>query len=680
MAVKVSYPGVYIEEFAPGAPIQSAATNVAAFLGPLAKGPITKADGPRAYRLPVKVTSLDQFYARFGTRPAPGFFTWYAVRGFFENGGTACYVYRVSNASYARVDGGLRNARNTQLADVYALVPGKLDTPVTFEVKDPAIPVLPAEAKLFAAEVTGTLDGSEITVPKAEPGTGEAPADARAFRVGDRVQLLVGENSLGPLARVKAVTSDKVVIEDKHPRTEGVTVKLMYDSSSALRLVVPDPDKLPTGALGTGTTIRVADPALPVPFTDVIVSYSGEQLTGSFKTFRLTLRNGLEKQTDPKPGVKVEAVSFDVSISQGGSAYQFANLAPDSASDRFYGDIINKYPSLVWVEPQDPPPRADHPDELRPANGAYSVAGGGNEDLDNLADTHFLEALDNLRRVPDVRLLSIPDGYPRSGDAKPKLSAAVHAGMIAHCEQMADRFAVLDPEPGLKLFGQGSIETRRNAVDSGRGYAALYYPWVRVSPAAVGPLVTVPPSGHVCGLIARVDDTRGVHKAPGNEILQGTVGVELTMSEAEHGILNLQGINVIRVFKDGARPVVYGARTTATDRNWQYVNVRRLFLYLEKSIQDGIRWAVFEPNNTSLWAGLRQTIAAFLLTEWKAGSLFGASPKEAYYVRIDDKLNTFEDRRQGRLNIEIGIQPTSPAEFIIVRIGIWNGGSEVTES
>jgi len=179
--------------------------------------------------------------------------------------------------------------------------------------------------------------------------------------------------------------------------------------------------------------------------------------------------------------------------------------------------------------------------------------------------------------------------------------------------------------------------------------------------------------------MARVDNSRGVFKAPANEILQGTIGVEQTMTDAEHGLLNLQGINIIRVFREGGRPYVYGARTTATDLNWNYVNVRRLFLFLEKSIQDGIRWAVFEPSNISLWDKLRQTISAFLATQWKAGALFGNSPKEAYYVRIDEILNTFEEQRQGRLNIEIGIRPTYPAEFIIVRIGIWQGGSEVTE-
>src|SRR5262249_26879659 len=143
--------------------------------------------------------------------------------------------------------------------------------------------------------------------------------------------------------------------------------------------------------------------------------------------------------------------------------------------------------------------------------------------------------------------------------------------------------------------------------------------------------------------------------------------------------LNLQGINVIRVFRDGGVPYVFGARTTATDKNWQYVNVRRLFLYVEKSLQAGIRWALFEPSNSELWQNLNRSITNFLTGVWKDGGLFGATAKEAFYVRIDETLNPFSERALGRLHIEIGMQPTYPAEFIIVRIGIWQGGSQVTE-
>jgi hypothetical protein len=170
-----------------------------------------------------------------------------------------------------------------------------------------------------------------------------------------------------------------------------------------------------------------------------------------------------------------------------------------------------------------------------------------------------------------------------------------------------------------------------------------------------------------------------VHKAPANEIVNGALAVERSMSDIEQGQLNLEGIDVIRVFNNGGRPVVWGARTTATDLNWQYVNIRRLFIFLEQSIEVGIRWAVFEPNNPALWQKLRRTITAFLTQVWRDGALFGTKADEAFYVRIDDVLNPFSEQALGRLHLEIGVRPSYPAEFIIVRIGIWDGGSDVTE-
>jgi phage tail sheath protein FI len=173
-----------------------------------------------------------------------------------------------------------------------------------------------------------------------------------------------------------------------------------------------------------------------------------------------------------------------------------------------------------------------------------------------------------------------------------------------------------------------------------------------------------------------------VHKAPaGTEaLINGVFGVERTMSDTDQGELNDVGINVIRVFKPGGRPVVWGARTTATDTNWQYVSTRRLFLFLEESIEEGIRWAVFEPNNLQLWQKLKRTITEFLTRVWHDGALFGATPKEAFYVRIDEALNPPSTQALGRLYIEIGVRPAYPAEFIIVRIGIWQGDSDVSES
>jgi phage tail sheath protein FI len=204
--------------------------------------------------------------------------------------------------------------------------------------------------------------------------------------------------------------------------------------------------------------------------------------------------------------------------------------------------------------------------------------------------------------------------------------------MLSHCTQLQDRFAVLDPVRGAPMFGANSVEDqRRTRVETVKGHAALYYPWLSV-PGATGTLpVLVPPSGHVAGVIARTDGSQGVHKAPAGmeALLEEVIGVERTMSDADQGVLNLAGVNVIRVFAPGGRPRVWGARTTASEPDWRYVNVRRLFLYLEESIEEGIRWAVFQPNGPDLWQQLRRTIGDFLTRVWRDGALVGERPEDA---------------------------------------------------
>ena len=194
------------------------------------------------------------------------------------------------------------------------------------------------------------------------------------------------------------------------------------------------------------------------------------------------------------------------------------------------------------------------------------------------------------------------------------------------------------------------MEVHRNSLDTANGFASLYYPWLQVTSEAGDSTIYVPPSGHVAGIFARIDNQRGVHKAPaGNEALvNGSLGVERSMTEVDHGQLNIQGINVIRVFK-GRWPsgALGGAQPPSVDTNWHYVNIRRLFLFLEKSIQEGIRWAVFEPNNLQLWQKLKRTITEFLTRVWRDGALFGATPEEAFYVRIDEALNPASETSPG---------------------------------
>jgi phage tail sheath protein FI len=194
--------------------------------------------------------------------------------------------------------------------------------------------------------------------------------------------------------------------------------------------------------------------------------------------------------------------------------------------------------------------------------------------------------------------------------------------------------------------------------------------------------MTIPPSGAIAGVYARVDQNPGVHKAPANTDVRGVLGLEVRLSDRQQGPLNLGGTNVLRIFPGTAQVVVWGARTTGDPNvtDWVYVNVRRLMIYIEQSIKVGIRPAVFQPNGIPLWNKLKHTITEFLTRVWKDGALFGATADKAFYVRIDEGLNPPSTRALGRLYIEIGVAPVRPAEFIIVRIGIWDGGAQISES
>jgi hypothetical protein len=249
---------------------------------------------------------------------------------------------------------------------------------------------------------------------------------------------------------------------------------------------------------------------------------------------------------------------------------------------------------------------------------------------------------------------------------------AIQTAMINHCENLGDRFAILDCLPGQSPQEVKDWIVNEAGYDS--SYAAVYYPWIKVAnPLPIGDeSIFIPPSGYIAGVYARSDNTRGVHKAPGNEIVRGTIGVEKPITKSEQDILNPVGMNCIRTFP-GRGIRVWGARTLASDASWRYINVRRLFNFVEKSIEVGTQWVVFEPNDATLWSKIRRDVGAFLRRVWMDGALFGATPAEAFYVKCDEELNTIEVRDAGQVIIEIGICPVKPAEFVIFRISQWAG-------
>jgi phage tail sheath protein FI len=252
---------------------------------------------------------------------------------------------------------------------------------------------------------------------------------------------------------------------------------------------------------------------------------------------------------------------------------------------------------------------------------------------------------------------------------------ATQQAMLDHAENMGDRVAILDSPPGLKPKDVDDWRWKQMKYDS--SYGALYYPWIKVMDPRLRKTRFVPPSGHMAGIWARSDSERGVHKAPANEIVRGAIGLEYEVNKGEQAVLNPHAINCIRAFP-GRGIRVWGARTLSSDPSWRYLNVRRLFNYLEKSIELGTQWIVFEPNDMDLWERIKRNITAFLTVVWRTGALFGAAPTDAFYVKCDAETNPPEQIDLGMVVTEIGVCPVKPAEFVIFRIGQHEAGATVS--
>ena len=243
--------------------------------------------------------------------------------------------------------------------------------------------------------------------------------------------------------------------------------------------------------------------------------------------------------------------------------------------------------------------------------------------------------------------------------------------MIAHCENAGDRMAILDCPPDM--LPQDILEWRMNTAGYDSKFAALYYPWIEVMNPLTNQPMLVPPSGHVAGVWCRTDATRGVHKAPANEVAMGVNGLGFQITQAEQGGLNKVGINCIRSFP-GRGIRIWGARTLSSDPEWRYINVRRLFNYVAESIMEGTQWSVFEPNDEKLWIQLRIAVSNFLTRTWSEGALFGSTPAEAFFVKCDSETNPPEVIEAGQVICEIGIAPVKPAEFVVFRLSQFSGG------
>ena len=395
------------------------------------------------------------------------------------------------------------------------------------------------------------------------------------------------------------------------------------------------------------------------------------------------------------PGVYVEEIPTGPRPIQavGTSTAGFVGVAPDPDALLNEAIGIDSWVQFVnkFAAKGEPTPLAQavYGFFLNGGSRCYVVNVGRKGSQDNAISGGAKErvGLDVLKAIDEVKIVAAP-GYSDAGS---------HAALVAHCEDptLRDRVAILDPPGDLKdieglkrgeaeaaaappAAGASAPAPGLHPSQSDDGFATFYFPWILVrDPFNPVGTIAVPPSGHVAGVWARTDATRGVHKAPANETIRGAVGVNYSVTRAEQEELNPIGVNCIRVFgREGVR--IWGARTLAAESSeWRYVNVRRLFNMIEESIARSTRWVVFEPNDESLWKSIRRDINAFLLMVWRDGALMGATPEQAFFVKCDADTNPPESINQGRVVIVIGIAPVKPAEFVIFKIGQYAAGSEV---
>jgi uncharacterized protein len=334
----------------------------------------------------------------------------------------------------------------------------------------------------------------------------------------------------------------------------------------------------------------------------------------------------------------------------------------------------------------------------RPKNGRYEVAPpayvGTPERLpqDFQGAKSDRQGIQGLFEIDEIGMVACPDlmmAYQKGVLSLDQVHAVMES-MLSQCENSspgpAYRMTVLDAPPVKPSKGLTPVAPEQQKPqdvyqwlkDFNRRsmFGALYYPWIKVAnPRNAGKPIMVPPSGHMMGIWCRTDESRGVFKAPANETPRGVIGVAYDTNMREQELLNPEGINCIRNFNTYSRGYkVWGARTLVEKDNiqWRYISVRRLVSYVEKSIEMGTQWVVFEPNDQDLWARVTRTVTGFLTRLWRDGALVGASPSDAFYVKCDGELNTPETMMMGRLYVEVGVCPVRPAEFVIFRISQWS--------
>lgn len=681
-------PGVYYERADATVPaITAIRTDVAGFAGLAPRGLLDT---------PVPVESWRQFEAHFGGFTGAGFLA-YAVRGFFENGGRRCWVVRVASndpvggARSAGLDLASLTTPGRLIWRVSASSPGVWGNTLSVRFQEThlgqTIGRLEKDhpTRLAVATTTGFARGTMVRL--SQPSR---PPVLRVVATIDATRGFLSDNGGPPLLAPNGRTPKFLVWVPRQP-----ALRVPYDAS-ALNF---DPDA-PILVESIEYTLVVEQGSVPIAL------YRGLSLIPEHANYGPGILGPLVIPADVEAQRYLPPLPQPVLIEELRPEFQPASPAPLRPLELV--DLLT-----------DTTPLEGGADGLRILT-TYDFMGEPSDPLDSdqmkKGKTRGLRALEAINEVsmlavPDINIqpIAIPPTVPLPpcvpdpclpGGPVPEAPAPppadlelsptfsdteiyrVQAAMVQQCEDLRDRIALLDPPRSASRddrLGVGAAQAWRSLFDT--SYAAFYYPWLRVADplrSPYGPTRDIPPSGHVAGQYAQTDLTVGVHKAPANQPLVWVQDVTVAVNAAQQGILNPQAINAIRTLP-GRGIRIFGARTTSSDPDWRYVNVRRLLMMIEKAIRLSTQWAVFEPNDELTWAKLRLSLTSFLISLWQAGALVGNTVEEAFFVRCDETTNPPSERSEGDLVALVGVAPSYPYEFVVVRVGRTGNEFEISE-
>ena len=640
-------PGVYVEEVSFRArSIEGVSTTTTGFIGPTRYGPLTEE--------PDILTSLGEFERVYGDGQ-PLLFTdadgnpvrmdnylWHAARAFFEEGGKRLYVVRAfrpqSDDTGAVTDDGIANWPPPAGADPADLVQLQARHPGAAGNRRARLAVRIGQDVLAAdpddparLTVSGLQDREVVWIgrqnPAASPLDGAEPAFTGAFYAADS-------------------------------RFDPATQAHTWTFRSR------DGDELDLGALSPPDFDPDVDEIRPVSLVLTVFPSDPNDLTQVWNDLgldplyrRFGAPAALTALFGDDPPNRAQAQGLPLRITPGGNVTTGLDLL--AALDTASGGVLG---AATWQGAGGLERSFDFAieggnDGMRPGIAEY-------EGTDR-EDQPFKTGLKAFEDLEDISIVAAPGstyGFENGYNADAR---AIVGALIRHAQRMRYRIAVLDSGDGQTI---AQVRAMRAKLDS--KYAALYYPWVRVLDPITRSEIHLPPSGFVAGIYARNDIERAVFKAPANEVVGLALGFEQLLNKSQQDVLNPEGINCFRYF-EGRGFRLWGARTISSDPEWKYVNLRRYFAYVERSIDRGTQWVVFEPNGEALWANVRRTVEDFLLNEWQMGALLGDKPEKAYFVRCDRSTMTQNDLDNGRLVCLVGLAPLRPAEFVIFRIGQW---------